>query len=173
LYCFEQAKRREAVMGGQGREPGTRVVDLLDLADRTVGSCLARASATLGISREQWRTLMLLDEGVDDATTEAPGHAMGEIAARAAVPAPTATRLVDKLVAEGLAYRRSDDWDRRRVHVHISPEGHALVARTAGELDEAFGTVLADLAPRDRIDLVGLLSRLEQAAAQRPEPSAP
>ena len=51
-------------MGTRGREPGVRVVDLLDLADRTVGSCLARASATSGISREQWRALMLLDEGV-------------------------------------------------------------------------------------------------------------
>ena len=81
------------------------------------------------------------------------------------MPAPTATRLVDKLVAEGLAYRRSDDWDRRRVLVHISPEGHELVARTATELDEAFGTVLADLDPDDRIDLVGLLTRLEQGSS--------
>jgi DNA-binding MarR family transcriptional regulator len=160
-------------MGARGREPGVRVVDLLDLADRTVGSCLARASTTAGISREQWRTLMLLDEGVGDGAHEAAGHTMGEIATRAAVPAPTATRLVDKLVAEGLAYRRSDDWDRRRVLVHISPEGHELVARTATELDEAFGTVLADLDPDDRIDLVGLLTRLEQAAVHRPEPSSP
>jgi DNA-binding MarR family transcriptional regulator len=158
-------------MSGQSRAPQVRLVDLLDLADRTVGSCLARASSTSGISREQWRTLMLLDEGVDDEPAEAPGHTMGEIAARAAVPAPTATRLVDKLVAEGLAYRRSDDWDRRRVHVHISPEGHALVARTAAELDEALGTVLADLDPGDRTGLVGLLTRLEQAATLRPEPS--
>ena len=160
-------------MGTRGREPGNRVVDLLDLADRTVGSCLARASATSVISREQWRTLMLLDEGVGDDALEAPGHTMGEIATRAAVPAPTATRLVDKLVAEGLAYRRSDDWDRRRVLVHISPDGHAVVTRTASELDEAFGTVLADLDPDDRIDLVGLLTRLEQAAVHRPEPSSP
>lgn len=159
-------------MDARGRD-SMRVVDLLDLADRTVGSCLARASATSGISREQWRTLMLLDEGVGDGAPGAPGHTMGEIAARAAVPAPTATRLVDRLVAEGLAYRRSDDWDRRRVLVHISPEGHTLVARTAAELDDAFGTVLADLAPDDRTDLVQLLTRLEQTAVHRPEPSSP
>lgn len=160
-------------MGTRGRRPEIRVVDLLDLADRTVGSCLARTSVTSGISREQWRALMLLDEGVGDDPRQAPGHTMGEIATRAAVPAPTATRLVDKLVAEGLAYRRSDDWDRRRVHVHISREGHALVARTAAELDEVFGTVLADLDPDDRIDLVGLLTTLERAAARRTAPSSP
>ena len=150
---------------------GVRVVDLLDLADRTVGSCLARASSTSGISREQWRALMLLDEGVDDAAAEVPGHTMGEIATRAAVPAPTATRLVDKLVAEGLAYRRSDDWDRRRVHVHISPEGHALVARTAAELDEALGAVLTDLDADERTGLVDLLTRLERVATHRSQPS--
>ena len=160
-------------MGARGRRPDIRVVDLLDLADRTVGSCLARASAISGISREQWRTLMLLDEGVGDGAVDAPGHPMGEIATRAAVPAPTATRLVDKLVADGLAYRRSDDWDRRRVHVHISPEGHALVTGVASELDEAFGTVLADLDPADRIDIVRLLTRLEQASARRTQPSTP
>jgi DNA-binding MarR family transcriptional regulator len=158
-------------MGGRGRDPGVRVIDLLDLADRTVGSCLARASSAAGLTREQWRALMLLDEGAGDGAVDARGHTMGEIATRAAVPAPTATRLVDRLVAEGLAYRRSDDWDRRRVHVHISPEGHDLVARTATELDEAFGTVLADLAPDDRVDVVGLLSALERAAVGRPEPS--
>ena len=158
-------------MGVPGRGPGVRVVDLLDLADRTVDSCLARVSATSGISREHWRTLMLLDDGVGDGAQDAPGHTMGEIAARAAVPAPTATRMVDRLVAEGLVYRRSDDWDRRRVLVHISTEGHALVARIAGELDQAFGTVLGDLDPQDRTDLVGLLTRLEQAAVRLPEPS--
>ncbi len=158
-------------MSARGREPGIRVVDLLDLADRTVGSCLARASSASGISREQWRALMLLDEGVDDAAVQARGHTMGEIATRAAVPAPTATRLVDKLVAEGLAYRRSDDWDRRRVHVHISPEGHALVARTAAELDDALGAALTDLGPDNRASLVGLLTRLDRAATHRPEPS--
>ncbi|NMO90834.1 MarR family winged helix-turn-helix transcriptional regulator [Actinomycetospora sp. TBRC 11914] len=158
-------------MDGPRRAPDVRVVDLLDLADRTVGSCLARASATSGITREQWRTLMLLDQGVGDEARDAPGHAMGEIAVRAAVPAPTATRLVDRLVAEGLAYRRSDDWDRRRVHVHISSEGHALVARIAAELDAAFGAELADLDPADRTRLLGLLARLDGASADRAEPS--
>ncbi|MCD2193661.1 MarR family winged helix-turn-helix transcriptional regulator [Actinomycetospora endophytica] len=152
-------------MGRRGHAPGIRVVDLLDLADRTVGSCLARASVTAGISREQWRILMLLDEGVGEAGLASPGHTMGQIAARAAVPAPTATRLVDRLVAEGLAYRRSDDWDRRRVHVHISPEGHALVTRAAGELDDAFGAAPGGLGEPDRLELWRLLDRLSAPAA--------
>lgn len=161
------------------RRPATnRVADLLDLADRTVGACLARVPTTSTITREQWRTLMLLDERAEpDAGPRpraqpaaeppegamGPGHTMGEIAARAAVPAATATRLVDRLVADGLAFRRSDPWDRRRVLVHISPTGHELVTRAAHELDRAFGTVFGDLDAADRLDLVGLLGRLGAA----------
>lgn len=143
--------------------PANRVVDLLDLADRAIGAALSRIGAAEGVTREQWRTLMLLDAGAQPDGTDAPGHTMGEIASRVAVPAPTATRLVDKLVADGLAFRRSDPWDRRRVLVHISPAGHDLVARAAGDLDEVFGTVLSDLATTDRIDLLGLLDRMGSA----------
>lgn len=139
------------------------VADMLDLADRTIGACLARVTGPQGLSREQWRTLMLLAEGAAVAG-DAPGHSMGEIALRAAVPAPTATRMVDKLVADGLSFRRSDPWDRRRVLVHISSEGHALIESAARELDEAFGTVLSGAAGADRLDLLGLLDRLNAAA---------
>lgn len=145
----------------------TRLVDLLDLADRTVEACLVHVTGSASVTREQWRALMLLDEGTREDGTEPPGHTMGEIAARAAVPAPTATRMVDKLVTDGLAFRRSDPWDRRRVLVHISREGHDLVVRAAKDLDDAFGTVLSDLDAADRIDLAGLLGRLGAAAGSR------
>lgn len=141
-----------------------RVADMLDLADRTIGACLARVIGSEGLTREQWRTLMLLDEGVSSGTTDRPGHTMGEIALRAAVPAPTATRMVDKLVADGLAFRRSDPWDRRRVLVHISSEGHTLIERAADDLDQAFGSVLSDLAGVERRNLLSVLDRLSAAA---------
>lgn len=149
------------------RPPVSRVADMLDLADRTIGACLSRVTGPERLTREQWRTLMLLDEGTPEDADDAadpPGHTMGEIAARASVPPPTATRMIDKLVADGLAFRRSDPWDRRRVLVHISTEGHALVGRAARELDDVFGTVLSNLPGADRLDLLGLLDRLNTAA---------
>lgn len=150
-------------MGGPPQPPPTRIVDLLDLADRTVGACLARISDAGGLGREQWRILMMLDEG---ARADATGRTMGEIAARASVPAPTATRLVDKLVADGLAFRRSDPWDRRRVLVHVSPEGHALIEGIAADLDHAFGTVLSGLDAQDRLDILGVLARMNTALGE-------
>ncbi|MEJ2864344.1 MarR family winged helix-turn-helix transcriptional regulator [Actinomycetospora flava] len=141
-----------------------RLVEMLDLADRAVEACLSRITTSEGRSREQWRALMLLDEGAATDGAEPAGHTMGEIAARAAVPPPTATRMIDKLVSDGLAFRRSDPWDRRRVLVHISPEGHALVTRAALDLDKVLGSVMTDLPAADRLDIRGLLERLGAAA---------
>ncbi len=139
-----------------------RLVDLLDLAERTIGACLTRLTEDTGLSREQWRTLMLLDGGADPATGEAPGHTMGDIATRAGVPAPTATRMVDRLVSDGLAYRLSDPWDRRRVLVHISGEGHQLVERAAASLDATIGAATAG-EPVGRLDVLDLLRRIAVA----------
>ena len=52
---------------------------------------------------------------------------MGEIASHTALPAPTATRIVDRLVTQRLAYRSADPLDRRRVLVHLGAEGRSVV----------------------------------------------
>lgn len=144
----------------------TRIVDLLDLADRTIEACLARTTDASGLTREQWRTLVMLDERTRTGGPDGSGHTMGEIAVRVCVPAPTATRVVDKLVADGLAFRRSDPWDRRRVLVHVSPAGHDLVGTVADDLDALLEPALAGLRA-DRVGVLALLDRLTVALACR------
>lgn len=156
-------------MGGRPDARAARVVDLLDAADRAIDACLTRVTVAASLSREQWRTLMMLDEGTDPEGTDPPGHTMGEVATRVVVPAPTATRVVDKLVADGLAFRRSDPWDRRRVLVHISGEGRALVGAVADELDASLGAVLAQVGAEDRHDVLALLDRV-RASVERDAP---
>lgn len=160
-------------MVGRPDPPASRIVDLLDLADRTVSACLTRVTHSENLSREQWRTLMLLDSSGSGPSGEPPGHTMGEIAVRAGVPAPTATRMVDRLVADGLAYRRNDPWDRRRVLVYISPDGHALVERAAKALDATVGAAFADYEPTGRLDVLGLLQRLAAATETTSEVPTP
>lgn len=46
---------------------------------------------------------------------------MSDVADRVGVPAATATRMVDGLVARTLVYRRTDPLDRRKVLVHLNP----------------------------------------------------
>lgn len=71
-----------------------------------------------GPGLDAWRVLDLLADGA--------GHPMSEIAGHAMVPAPTLTKIVDRLVDRGLVYRRPDDGDRRRVLVLLADRGREL-----------------------------------------------
>jgi DNA-binding MarR family transcriptional regulator len=71
-----------------------------------------------GPGLDAWRVLDLL---ADD-----EGHPMSEIAAHAMVPAPTLTKIVDRLVDRGFVYRRPDGVDRRRVLVQLAERGREL-----------------------------------------------
>lgn len=84
---------------------------------RELGKVLAQEQCTV----EQWRALALLADGRP--------HAMSEVAAFALVSAPSLTRLVDRLVADNLAYRQQDPADRRRVLVHITERGQEAYRR--------------------------------------------
>jgi DNA-binding MarR family transcriptional regulator len=112
-------------------------VGLLDHADRAVDAVMSPVTAQEGLSREGWRILLLLSRG--------GGRSMGEIAEYAAIPNPTATRVVDRLVAHAMAFRRTDPQDRRRVLVHLAPNGREVVDRVSKKLEMrisvAFGQV--------------------------------
>ena len=71
---------------------------------------------------------------------------MSELAQLAMLPAPTLTKIVDRLVAGNLVYRRSDPYDRRRVLVVLSPRGRAsrsrleqVIRRHEANLEEVLG----------------------------------
>ncbi|HEY2207092.1 MAG TPA: MarR family transcriptional regulator [Pseudonocardia sp.] len=126
---------------------------MLDHADRAVDAVLTPVTAQEGISREGWRVLLLLSRG--------SGRSMGEIAEHAAVPNPTATRVIDRLVAASLAFRRNDANDRRRVLVHLAPKGRLLVERVSRKLEKRVDGALAELATGSTA-LGALLARLSE-----------
>lgn len=111
---------------------------LLTLVERRVSLRLGEALRADGATVEEWRVLSLLG---DDA-----GHAMTDIAEFALLPAPTLTKVVDRMVSANLVYRRVDDLDRRRVLVFVSDHGRealarwvATVARDRDDLTRAVG----------------------------------
>jgi DNA-binding MarR family transcriptional regulator len=140
------------------RTPGdyAEVVDLLDYADRAVDAVMSPVTAQEGLSREGWRILLLL--------SKSGGRSMGEIAEHAAIPNPTATRLVDRLVANGHALRRTDPGDRRRVLVHLAPRGQEAVERVSRQLARRVNSVF-DRAPGYGPQMRQLLSKLATTAA--------
>lgn len=128
------------------------VVELLDRLDRAVATALSPVTAAEGVSREGWRVLLMLARG--------GGRSMGEIASHTALPAPTATRVVDRLVAARLAYRQTDAIDRRRVLVHLAADGRDVVERVCRRVERSAGDLLGESHGRGRESLADLLSAL-------------
>ena len=124
----------------------------LSSAERCVLRQVARALADEGVSVEEWRTMQLLADG--------RGHRMSEISEFAFVPAPSLTRLIDRMVTDGLVHRRVDETDRRRVLVHLTPRGRALQRRLAARVEREQPAMLAGDDPADAQQLLGLLSSL-------------
>jgi DNA-binding MarR family transcriptional regulator len=78
----------------------------------------------------EWRVLRLLADG--------SGRPMSEIRDFVLLPGPTLTKLIDRMVADNLVYRRGDLEDRRRVLVFPAPRGVAKyeAIRTAVDSDQ-------------------------------------
>lgn len=130
----------------------TDISRVLARADRSVARCLAELVGDQ-VSVDEWRALESLGDG--------RAHTMAEVIAAVMLPAPTVTRLVDRLVSNGLAHRRVDDRDRRRVLVVLAPRGVALVERVRADVKVR----TAELMDAEEIDLlsraVELLSQLD------------
>ncbi|MGX9882669.1 MarR family winged helix-turn-helix transcriptional regulator [Streptomyces sp. NPDC002276] len=138
--------------------PSPGLAHLLSHAERRLGLRMAAVLAEEDCSVEQWRVLSIIADG--------KGHPMTEIADQALMPAPSLTKLVDRMVADNLVYRRPDSADRRRVLLHLTARGRTLHQRAAHRLltDQ---TRLLD-AIDDHGDLVRLLARLTAALDQEP-----
>jgi len=130
----------------------TGLVELLDRLDRAVATALSPVTSAEGVSRDGWRVLLMLARG--------GGRSMGEIASHTALPAPTATRVVDRLVASRLAYRNTDPVDRRRVLVHLAADGRAVVERVCGRVERKAGAAIGGSHTRERAQLAQLLEAL-------------
>lgn len=91
---------------------------------------------------------------------------MGEIASHTALPAPTATRVVDKLVESRQAFRRTDPVDRRRVLVHLATDGRTVVERVCGRVERRAGEALGGSHTPERAQLAELLEALALQGAR-------
>lgn len=125
---------------------------LLGQLELRLSQRLRERLAAAGSSVKQWCVLSYLGEF--------PGRTMSEIAGFLRTPAPTTTKLIDGMVATNQVHRRSDERDRRRVVLYLTPRGEAALARLAPlvEQEQAELTSLAD--PRDLQELARLLTQV-------------
>ena len=130
----------------------TGLVELLVRLVRAVATALLPVTDSEGVSRDGWRVLLMLARG--------SVRSMGEIAAHTALPAPTATRVVDRLVESRLAYRHTDAVDRRRVLVHLGADGRELVERVCRRVERSAASLLGSTHTPERERLAELLAVL-------------
>jgi DNA-binding MarR family transcriptional regulator len=109
-----------------------------------------------GIPIEQFRILEVLDANEK--------LAMGEIASLSLIEPPTLTKIIDRMVSEGLVYRAPDPDDRRRVLILTAPAGKALYKRLRGISSAQEQRIVEQLRSGKAAELKNLLRELMSAA---------
>ena len=96
-------------------------------------------------------------------STEGPQR-VTELAAWESIAQPSATALVGRLEAQGLATRGADPDDGRAVRVSITGEGEALLAARRRARAESLGARIDALGARERATLAAALPLLDRLA---------
>jgi DNA-binding MarR family transcriptional regulator len=126
---------------------------LLSAVERKVSGRLAAALESAGSTIEQWRVLSLLADN--------RGHTMTELADYALLPAPTLTKVIDRMVAANLVHRRADENDRRRVLALLTPRGRRVYRSLQQTIEQQESDLFSPLAD-DVDELRALLTRANQ-----------
>jgi DNA-binding MarR family transcriptional regulator len=95
-----------------------------------------------------------------DALREAPRLPVSELAASAGVAPPSATRMLDALVRDGIAERTQCEKDRRVVHIALTDAGRDAVDAAAERVGAARARVRDQLSPAEQEEAAALLRRL-------------
>ncbi len=121
---------------------------------------LATRRARARLAREEGLPLTPAQLHLLEALDGSDGLTVGRIAEAAGVSPPTATRMLDGLVRDGVVERRAEPGDRRCVRVEITAAGAELVTATRASIAERRAALFARLEPRERETAARLLRRL-------------
>lgn len=146
----------ESVLNRASIAPGGEEVALAPLLLESVVKRVNAATAAVltehGLSVEQWRVLDFLVRQDETPMTELAGAVLS--------PAPTVTRIVDKLVSRALVYRSSSANDRRRVLVHASQRGKDLHTRLAPQVTNVHMSAFEVFTREQQMEFFNLLRLL-------------
>ena len=95
-----------------------------------------------------------------NAARELPGAALGALARRQRIAAPTASRLAEGLLRRGLVHLEADPRDRRAVRVELTAAGVKLAQRIAPIAAGVRHAVVQGLSPREEAALRKSLRRV-------------
>ena len=99
----------------------------LAAAHRKLHASLNMKLKDLGVQVETWRVLETLGSGEN--------YTMGELAEIVLMNPPTLTKLVDRMVANGLVHRQLAPEDHRRVRLVLTDAGLELVGKIRRQVE--------------------------------------
>lgn len=97
-----------------------------------------------------------------------PGLDQRSLARRVALDASTTGGVVDRLQARGALHRQLSPEDRRVRLLHLTDEGHALLAQALGPVQAVQDQLLAPLSTAQQQQFIGLLNTLLQGHQDDP-----
>ncbi len=130
----------------------------LALASHTFSEEFYDQLRAAGVSPPKWRILINL--------MDCPGMYLTALAKYALYEQSRVTKLVDQLVGEKLVEKRASHQDRRRVSIHITDKGLALVKPLIVQAQIHEASVLAGLTQTDRKHLKSILRKLAKRHAE-------
>lgn len=140
----------ESSLGGTGGTLG--FFRLLTLAERELARRLEVALAQCGSTLDQWQILNFV--------ADTAGSPMTAIADHVGMPAPTLTKIIDKLVSSNLVLRRADANDRRKVLILASARGAAALADWNSLTEPTIREFSDSVGDRDAAKLMRMLEQL-------------
>ncbi len=141
--------------------PGLEQEALLNL-QRTAGQTLHWMQQILkehGLTPSQYNVLRILRGAGEE------GLRCAEIGERMLTHDPDITRLLDRLLRQGLIERRRDSRDRRVVHSRIGREGLKLLEELDPVVERAAKSLLGHMEPAKLDHLIELLEEARQGTA--------
>lgn len=155
-----EPRRAPAASGETAGAGGPQLLGILSHAQRASRAVLSRHLTAFGLYAGQDAVMLLLDE------TE--GQALSVLAARLGVRAPTVTKTVNRLAAEGFVEKRASDSDGRQTLVHLTPAGRQAIDSIRAAVRASEADALAGFSDKEARTLVKLLRKVDanlQAAA--------
>lgn len=138
------------------RETADQAATVEDSSLALVEMTLAGLAAASGVSVLQLRVLLVADR-------HAPLN-LSALAERLDVSAPSASRLVDRMVEAGLISRAVSPRSRRELSLTLTTRGRRALAQLRRTRRQAIDRVLSAMSPADRAALVAGMSAFAEAA---------
>lgn len=139
-------------MASEKRPITEYVTYLLAQAHRALHLQLEERLRAEGVHVEHWRILEIL--------SDKKGRSMGELADLVLMNHPALTKMLDRMVANGLVHRTTDPADQRRVLVFVTDRGMDLFERIQAQVVDHDGAIANAFGKRKTNSLKTLLEEL-------------